>query len=220
MADQLQYIVKMFERKTATKDGSKASVGEFNRFFSFSIFPAEAWLTAPANLAFRNSAHDLIRAYQSDMKSKRDAGSVKGVEHVQGDSKKLLQQLTNIFFHGQHVEIKSERPYSCKITNRSLESIRYSGKTDAVIKSTEYDMAALCWEIKNQLVDLLGGGEIVQTGAEVAGELEAMLNRFDVKPPRYAAVLTNGVAFLFVMATACILGHTPLWSPTPPVLLR
>ena len=98
MADQLQYIVKMFERKTATKDGSKASVGEFNRFFSFSIFPAEAWLTAPENLAFRNSAHDLIRAHQSDMKSKRDAGSVKGVEHVQGDSKKATATVDEYLF--------------------------------------------------------------------------------------------------------------------------
>eukprot|EP00981_Chlorochromonas_danica_P002882 scaffold575_cov170-Ochromonas_danica.AAC.2 len=28
-----------------------------------------------------------------------------------------------------------------------------------------------------------------------------MLNRFDIKPRKYAAVLTNGVSFLFVMAT-------------------
>ena len=133
----------------------------------------------------------------------------------QGDSKKLLQQLTNLFFHGQHVEIKSERSYSCRITNRSLESIRYSGKTDVVIKSTEYDIATLCWEIKNQLVDLLGGGEIAQTGAEVAGELEAMLNRFDVKPPRYAAVLTNGVAFHFVMAT--LVNGVYSWTHSPVV---
>lgn len=201
IGNQIQYIVELVEQKTAKKDGSQASVGEFNRFFSFSNFPAETWLTAPTNMAFRNSACELIRAHQSAMKIKRDAGLVKEIEHVQGESKELLQQLTNLYFHGQHVEIIPERPYSCKITNRDLESIRYSGKTDAVIKSTEYDIAVLCWEIKNQLIDLLNGGEIAQTAAEVAGELEAMLNRFDVKPPRYAAVLTNGVAFLFVKAT-------------------
>ena len=76
-------------------------------------------------------------------------------------------------------------------------------------------MAALCWEIKNQLVDLLRGGEIVQTGAEVAGELEAMLNRFDVKPPRYTAVHTNGVAFLFVMAT--LVNGVYSWTHSPVV---
>ena len=56
IGNQLQYVVELVERKTAKKDGSQASVGEFNRFFSFSIFPAETWLTAPANMAFRNSA--------------------------------------------------------------------------------------------------------------------------------------------------------------------
>jgi len=201
IGNHLQYVVELVERKTAKKDGSQASVGEFNRFFSFSTFPAETWLTAPANTAFRNSARDLIRAHQSAMKIKRNAGLVKEVEHVQGDSKELLQQLMNLYFVGEHVELIPERPYSCKVTNRALESIRYSGKTDAVIKSSEYDIAALCWEIKNQLIDLRGGGEIAQTAAEVAGELEAMFNRFDIKPRRYAAVLTNGVAFLFVMAT-------------------
>ena len=201
MGNQLQYVGELVERKTAEKNGSKASVGEFNRFFSFSIFPAELWLTARANTEFRNSARNLIRAHQSAMKIKRDAGLVKEVEDVQGPSKELLQQLMNLFFHGQHVEIISERHYSCKVTNRLLESIRYSGETDAVIKSTEYDIATLCWEIKNQLIDLRGGGEIAQTAAEVNGELESMWNRFDVKPPRYAAVLTNGVGFLFVMAT-------------------
>lgn len=201
MGNQLKYVGELVERKTAEKNGSKASVGEFNRFFSFSIFPAELWLTARANTEFRNSARNLIRAHQSAMKIKRDAGLVKEVEDVQGPSKELLQQLMNLFFHGQHVEIISERHYSCKVTNRLLESIRYSGETDAVIKSTEYDIATLCWEIKNQLIDLRGGGEIAQTAAEVNGELESMWNRFDVKPPRYAAVLTNGVGFLFVMAT-------------------
>jgi hypothetical protein len=213
IVNQLQYVVELVERKTAQKNGSQASVGEFNRFFSFSIFPAETWLTAPANTAFRNSARDLIRAHQSAMKIKRDAGLVKEVEHVQGESKELLQQLMNLYFHGQHVEIIPERPYSCQITNRALESIRYSGKTDAVIKSTEYDIAALCWEIKNQLIDLRGGGEIAQTAAEVAGELEAMLNRFDIKPPRYAAVLTNGVAFLFIMAT--LVNGVYSWTHSP-----
>lgn len=203
----------MVERKTVKKDGSQASVGEFNRFFSFSIFPAETWLTAPANTAFRNTARDLIRAHQSAMKIKRDAGLVKEVEHVQGDSKKLLQQLMDLYFPGEHVELIPERPYSCKVTNRALESIRYSGKTDAVIKSTEYDIAALCWEIKNQLIDLRGGGEIAQTAAEVSGELEAMLNRFDIKPRRYAAVLTNGMAFLFVMAT--LVNGVYSWTHSP-----
>lgn len=213
IGNQLQYVVELVERKTVKKDGSQASVGEFNRFFSFSIFPAETWLTAPANTAFRNSARDLIRAHQSAMKIKRDAGLVKEVEHVQGESKELLQQLMNLYFYGQHVEIIPERPYSCKITNRALESIRYSGKTDAVIKSTEYDIAALCWEIKNQLIDLRGRAEIAQTAAEVAGELEAMLNRFDIKPPRYAAVLTNGVAFLFIMAT--LVNGVYSWTHSP-----
>ena len=44
-------------------------------------------------------------------------------------------------------------------------------------------------------------GEIAQTAAEVAGELEGMFYRFDMKLRIYATVLTNGVAFLFVMAT-------------------
>ena len=211
--NQLQYILELVERKTEKKEGSKASVGEYNRFFSFSIFPAETWLTAPANTAFRDSARNLIRAHQSAMKIKRDAGLVNEVQHVQVESKELLQQLMDLYFHGQHVEILPERPYSCKITNRALESIRYSGKTDAVIKSTEYDIGALCWEIKNQLINLLDGGEIAQTAAEVAGELESMLNRFDVKPPRYAAVLTNGVAFLFVMAT--LVNGVYSWTHSP-----
>ena len=99
------------------------------------------------------------------------------------------------------MEIIPERPYSCKVTNLLLESIRYSGKTDAVTKCIEYDIAALCWGIKNPFIDLEGRGEIAQTAVEVAGELEDMLYRFYFKPPRYAAVLTNGVAFLFVMAT-------------------
>ena len=53
---------------------------------------------------------------------------------------------------------------------------------------------------KCQLIDLEGGGEIAQTAAEVAGGLDAMFDSFDFKPPRYAVVLSNGVAFLFVMA--------------------
>jgi hypothetical protein len=191
----------MVERKTAKKDGSQASVREFNRFFCFSSSPAEAWLTVPANEVFRNSARDLIRAHQSAMAIKRDAGFVKEVEHVQGDSKELLQQLMDLYFPGEHVELIPQRPYSCKVTNRSLESIIYNGKTDAVIKSAECDIAVLCWEIKSQLINLLGGGEIAQTAAEVSGELDSMFYRFDIKPRRYAAVLTNGVAFLFVMAT-------------------
>ncbi|CAM6006419.1 unnamed protein product [Sphagnum balticum] len=89
----------------------------------------------------------------------------------------------------------------CTVTNRDNESVKYRGKTDAVIKSTECDIAVLCWEIKSQLIDLRGGGEIAQTAAEMSGELEAMLKRFNIKPRRYAAVLTNGVGFLFVMAT-------------------
>jgi len=48
IGNQLQYVVELVERKTAKKDGNQASVGEFDRFFSFSIFPAETWLTAPA----------------------------------------------------------------------------------------------------------------------------------------------------------------------------
>jgi hypothetical protein len=190
-------------------------VGDFNRFFSFSIFPAETWLTAPAdtNMAFRNSARELIRSHQAAMKIKRDAGLVNEVAHVQSDSKDLLQQLMDLYFVGEHVELVPERPYSCKVTNRALESIRYSGKTDAVIKSTEYDIAALCWKIKNQLIDLRGGGEIAQTAAEVAGELEAMFNRFDIKPRRYAAVLTNGVAFLFIMAT--VVNGVYSWTHSP-----
>lgn len=201
IGNQLQYVVELVERKTAKKEGSKASIGEYRRFFSFSQFPAATWLTVPANTAFRNSARDLISSHQSAMKTKRDAGFVKEVENVQGPSKELLQQLMNLYFPGQHLEIIPERPYSCKITNRLLKSIRYSGTTDAVIKCTEYDIAAHCWEIKNQLIDLEGGGEIAQTAAEVTEELEDMLYRFYFKPPRYAAVLTNGVAFLFVMTT-------------------
>eukprot|EP01036_Dinobryon_divergens_P023310 gene23310-31640_t len=184
--NQLQYVIELVERKTALKDGSKASVEEFNRFFSFSIFPAETWLTAPANMTFRNSARDLIRAHQSAMKIKRDAGLVNEVEH---ESKELLQQLTNLYFHGQHVEIIPERPYSCKITNRALESIRYSGKTDAVIKSTERDCADGC---------ISGWG--------AGGHVEQV-------PPRYAAVLTNGVGFLFVMAT--IVNGAYSWRHSP-----
>ncbi len=213
IGNQLQYVAELVERKTVKKDGSQASVGEFNRFFSFSIFPAEMWLTSPPNTAFRNSACDLIHSHQSTMKNKRDTGLVKEVEHVQGDSKELLQQLMNVYFVGKHVQLIPERPYSCKVTNRSLESIRYSGKTDAVIKSSEYDIAALCWEIKNQLIDLRGGGEIAQTAAEVAGELEAMSNRFGIKPRRYAAVLTNGVAFLFVMAR--LINGIYSWTHSP-----
>ena len=201
IGNQLQYVIDMVERKTAKKDGSHASVGDFRKFFSFSKFPAATWLTDPANTAFRHSASNLIRSHQLAMKNKLDAGLVKEVEHVQGESKALLQQLMDLYFPDQYVEIIPERPYSCKITNRALESIRYSGKTDAVIKSTEYDIAALCWEIKNQLIVLEGGGEIAQTAAQMAGELDAMFDSFDFKPPRYAAVLTNGVAFLFVMAT-------------------
>ena len=109
----------------------------------------------------------------------------------------------DLYFPDQYVEIiPEERTYSCRITNRHMESIIYSGKTAAVIKSTEYDIAALCWEIKSQLIDFEGGGKIAQTAAKMAGELEAMFDSFDFKPPRYAAVLTNnGVAFIFVMAT-------------------
>jgi hypothetical protein len=213
IGNQLQYVVELVERKTVKKDGSQASVGDFNRFFSFSIFPAETWLTAPPNTAFRNSAAGLIRAHQTAMKIKRDAGLVKEVEHVQGDSRELLQQLVDLYFPGKEVELIPERPYSCKVTNLALESVRYNGKTDAVIKSTEYDLAALCWEIKNQLIDLRGGGEIAQTAAEVSGELETMLDRFDFKPRRYAAVLTNGVAFLFIMAT--LVNGVYSWTHSP-----
>eukprot|EP01039_Chlorochromonas_danica_P000971 gene971-1053_t len=219
MGIQLDHVVaELVERKTSLtsskKDGSQASAGDFSRFFSFSIFPAETWLTSSPNTEFRESARKLIHSHQSAMKTKCDAGLVKEVEHVQGDSKELLQKLMDIFFFNEQVEIVPERPYSCKVTNRSLESIRYSGKTDAVIKSSEYDVAVLCWEIKNQFINLEAKGEIAQTAAEVAGELEAMSDRFDIKPRRYAAVLTNGVTFLFVMA-AMVNGvyswrHSPL----------
>ena len=157
------------------------------------------------------------------MKIKRDTGLVNEVAHAQSDSKDLLQQLMNLYFVDKQVVLIPERPYSCKVTNRALESIRYFGKTSAVIKSAECDIAALCWEIKNQLIDLQGKGAIAQTAAEVAGELEAMYNKFDIKPRRYAAVLTNGVAFLFIKATL-VNGvyswtHSPLVSNAP-VLLR
>ena len=201
LGDQLQYIVELVERKTVQKDGSKASVGEFKFFFAFSNCPAGAWLTNLKNTEFSKSAPKLISVHKIKMIKKRDAGLVDEVAHVQGDSKVLLQQLMDLYFAGQHVELMSERPYSCKVTNRALESIRYNGNTDAVIKCTEYDIAVLCWEVKNQLVNLLSRSEIAQTAAEVAGELEVMFNTFDIKPRRYAAVLTNGVAFLFIMAT-------------------
>ena len=42
IGNQLQHVVDLVERKTTKKDGSQASVGEFNRFFSFSKFPGEA----------------------------------------------------------------------------------------------------------------------------------------------------------------------------------
>jgi hypothetical protein len=84
------------------------------------------------------------------LKNKRDTGFVKEVEHIQGESKALLQQLMDLYFPDQYVEIIPERTYSCRITNRHLESIIYSGKTAAVIKSNEYDIAALCWEIKSR----------------------------------------------------------------------
>eukprot|EP01039_Chlorochromonas_danica_P011190 gene11190-12478_t len=191
------------ERRTVKKDGSKASVGDYNRFFSFSIFPAEGWLAnnAVARPAFRTSACPLIAAHQLAMKGKLGKGLAREVEDVQPESKALLQQLMDLYFAGEQVRLISERPYSCKVTNRALESVVYSGKTDAVIKSSEYDVAVLCWEVKNQRIDLRDGGEIAQTAAEVSGELENMLNRFDIKPRKYAAVLTNGVSFLFVMAT-------------------
>ena len=150
IGNQLQFVVDMVEQKTAKKDGSQASVGEFKRFFSFSKFPAATWLTAPVNTAFRHSASDLIRSHQLAMKNKRDTGFVKEVEHVQGESKSLLQQLMDLYFPDQYVEIIPERTYSCRITNRHLESIIYSGKTAAVIKSNVYDIAALCWEIKSR----------------------------------------------------------------------
>ena len=134
------------------------------------------------------------------MKLKLDAGLVKEVEHVHDDSKELLQQLINLYFPDNNVEVIPERPYSCKITNRLADSIVFIGKTDAVIKSTECDFAVLCWEIKNQL-NSLGRGEIAQTAAEISGELEAMFHRFNVKPRRYAGVLTNGRHFVFTMAT-------------------
>ena len=71
------------------------------------------------------------------MKNKRDdTGFVKEVEHVQGESKALLQQLMDLYFPDQYVEMIPERTYSCKIVNRHMESIIYSGKTAAVIKST------------------------------------------------------------------------------------
>jgi hypothetical protein len=97
----------------------------------------------------------------------------------------------------------------------------YSGKTAAaVIKSTEYDIIT-GWEIKSQLIVLQGGGEIAQTVAEMAGELEAMFDNFDFKPPRYAAVLTNGMAYLFVHCKYSYLGTLLfIWSPTPNLLLK
>jgi hypothetical protein len=201
VGNQLQHVVGLLERKTIEKDGSRASVGEFNNFFSFSPFRADAWVTTTPNEAFRKSASELIRSHQSAMKIKRDEGLVNEVMHVQGDSKDLLQQLMDLYFVDERVELIPERPYSCTVTNRDNESVKYRGKTDAVIKSTECDIAVLCWEIKSQLIDLRGGGEIAQTAAEMSGELEAMLKRFNIKPRRYAAVLTNGVGFLFVMAT-------------------
>ena len=45
-------------------------------------------------------------------------------------------------------------------------------------------IALLCWEVKSQLIDLRGGGEIAQTAAEVAGELKAMFDMFEIKPRR------------------------------------
>eukprot|EP01039_Chlorochromonas_danica_P001616 gene1615-1765_t len=139
------------ERKTVKKDGSKASVGEYNRFFCFSIFPAEGWLAnnVDASTAFRTSTCPLIFAHQSAMKEKRDRGLVREVEDVQPESKALLQQLMDLYF---------------------TESVVYnSWKTDAVIKSSEWDVAVVHWEVKNQRIALRDGGEIAQTAAEVSG---------------------------------------------------
>ena len=96
LRNQLQYVEFLVESKTAEKDGSQASVEDFNRYFSFSILPAEKWLATPANTVFRNSAHELIRAHQSAMKVKRDAGLVNEVKHIQGNSKDLLQRLMDL----------------------------------------------------------------------------------------------------------------------------
>lgn len=49
-------------------------------------------------------------------------------------------------------------------------------------------IVVLCWEVKSQLIDLRGRGEIAQTAAGVAGELKAMFDMFEIKPKRYAAV--------------------------------
>jgi len=46
---------------------------------------------------------DLIRSHQLALKNKRDTGFVKEVEHVQGESKALLQQLMDLYFPAQYV---------------------------------------------------------------------------------------------------------------------
>ena len=113
IVNQLKYVVKLLEVKTAKKDGSQASVEDFNRYFWFSNFPAETWLTTLANTVFRASACALIRAHQSAMKAKRDAGLGNDAMHVKSDSKDLLQRLMDLYFAVGRIELISERPYSC-----------------------------------------------------------------------------------------------------------
>lgn len=180
-------VAELVERKIVNKDGSQASDGEFNRCCSFSICPAECWLTKPANAVFRNSD------FFAQVKNEDQPGC--GYETNSQRCPTWFQspgQLMDLYFFDASVVLISERPYSCQ----SCSGIHQVQRKDWRRDQLRYWSSLL--GDKEPLVDLRDEGEIAQTAAEVAGELEAMSYQCDIKPRRYAAVR--------------ILGNTLLWS--------
>lgn len=129
-------VAELVERKIVNKDGSQASDGEFNRCCSFSICPAECWLTKPANAVFRNSD------FFAQVKNEDQPGC--GYETNSQRCPTWFQspgQLMDLYFFDASVVLISERPYSCQ----SCSGIHQVQRKDWRRDQEHW----LCWEIKN-----------------------------------------------------------------------
>lgn len=195
-------VQTLADGKFTVKRGSNATDSDAKKFFSFVNFAPEYWIstTDRRDHRFYRVAEQLIRDHQSLMRCKLSAGDKKEVYDVQPESKQLLQDLLKEYFSDEidNFVVDPESEYYADVFDESLRRTRFIGKTDAVVKNKR-GAGILCWEVKNQEINVSKGAVLAQLGSSVAGVLR-YLDLYKFKPEMLPGVATNGVAFAFIMA--------------------
>jgi hypothetical protein len=89
-----------------------------------------------------------------------------------------------------------------------------NGEMDAGIFLDKSATCVLPWEDKNMGGSLVDK-DIAQIAAAMAGKLEALKYSYDISPPRYCGILTNGRTWILV--TRYVKNGVRMWHITTPV---